>query len=232
MSNGKNILISEFIHFTDHNQKDFTDKSNWFNFDEFITMINKMNWITNVRVNQGSIGDLTMNINDFKKFVNTTFKMKFELPKQNEDISDQKNNNNNNKKSKFNVRSKFSFSYSNRNKTNRNNNSKQKNIMEAMRARLREMVSHINTNDIHHQIKRPVLPIPQSSKQIMRLSFSDTYGFTKYHFYNPFIKEFNIELMGNFVNIYRSKIDPNKPNHVRDFKTAIYRAPIGKSCFH
>ena len=79
LNNGKNIPISEFIQFTDHNQKDFTDKSNWFNFDEFVSMVNKMNWISNVRVNQGDNGDLTMNINGFKKFVNTTFKMKFEL---------------------------------------------------------------------------------------------------------------------------------------------------------
>ena len=84
---------------------------------------------------------------------------------------------------------------------NKNKKSKQSNIMDAMGARLKEMVSHTNTNDTHHQVKRPVLPIPNTIKQIMRLSFSDTYGFTKYHFYNPYIKEFSINLMGNFANI-------------------------------
>ena len=51
LNNGKNIPIHEFMQFTDQNQTDFTDKSNWFNFDEFTIMINKMNWITSVRVN-------------------------------------------------------------------------------------------------------------------------------------------------------------------------------------
>ena len=58
LNNGKNILIDEFIQFTDQNQKDFTNKSNWFNFDEFIIMVNKMNWIPNARVNQGNHASL------------------------------------------------------------------------------------------------------------------------------------------------------------------------------
>ena len=32
------------------------------------------------------------------------------------------------------------------------------------------------------------------------------------------------------MQIYRSKIDPNRPNHARDFKNAITRAPTGISC--
>ena len=38
--------------------------------------------------------------------------------------------------------------------------------------------------------------------------------------------------MGNFANIYRAKINLNKPNYARDFKNAVSRAPIGISCIY
>ena len=64
----------------------------------------------------------------------------------------------------------------------------------------------------------------------MLISFSDTYGFSKYRFYNPIIKEFGTQLINNLAHIYRSGIEHQRPNHARDLKSAIIQAPIGKSC--
>ena len=64
----------------------------------------------------------------------------------------------------------------------------------------------------------------------MKIPFSDTYGFSKYRFYNPVIKEFSTNLVNNLANIYRSRIGHQRPNHARDLRTAVIRAPIGKAC--
>ena len=100
LNNGNNILISEFIQFTENKQKDFTDKANWFNFNEFEIIIDQMNWIKNVRINQGTKGVMNMSIDDFKKFTNTTFKTKFKIKniENNNNGNDNNNNNNNNNK--------------------------------------------------------------------------------------------------------------------------------------
>ena len=85
-----------------------------------------------------------------------------------------------------------------------------------MGARLKEMVSYTNTNDIHHQILHPPLPLPNTSSQKIALNFSDTYGFTKFLFYNPTIKEFSTKLVNNLAYMYRSGIGHQRPFYARD----------------
>ena len=72
--------------------------------------------------------------------------------------------------------------------------------MESLGARLREMVTHTNVNDIHHQITHPPLILPSSDKQKIKLKFSDTCAFTKFKVYNPIIKEFSSNLMNNLAH--------------------------------
>ena len=55
-----------------------------------------LNMITLARCNQGKAGSIQMNINDFKKFLNNTFKMKFNLVAGNSQEKDEKSNDNNN----------------------------------------------------------------------------------------------------------------------------------------
>ena len=254
LNNGSNILASEFITFTDNNKKDFTSQVNWFDYDAFDDMLNQMHWIKDVRMNQGTNEATKLNIIDFKKFLNKTFDMHFniEIDKngdnpndkndndQNDKNSDKKsnnkdnNNNDNNSnnngsigKSKF--IGQFQHNFGNMNNKKNKKKSKQSAIMESMGARLREMVSAANTNDIHHHIKRPSIELPRVSSQKIPLFFSDNYGFSKYKFYNPIIKDFNIKIIGNFANVYRSGINPNKQNFARDFKSAVTRSPNGNA---
>ena len=243
MNNGKSILTSEFINYTTTNQREFTSKTNWFSYDDFVNMVDKMDWIKYVNCNEGKKNNTTMNILDFKKFMNNTFKMKFKIENNNTDEKqnqsqdrNNENNNNSNHENKTNnkqQRSKFfgqnKWNYKNQN-INKNQRQRQLSIMEAMGARLREMVTPANTNNIHSHIKRPIIPIARTEKEIIKTFYSDNYGFSKYKFYNPFIKEFSIELIGNLMCIYRSKINPQRPNFARDLKTAITRAAIGKAC--
>ena len=141
--------------------------------------------------------------------------------------NDNKRDKSTNKHSKFNGKNQHDFG--NMNNKNDKKRLKQSTIMESMGARLREMVSEANTNDIHHPIKRPPIILPKDSSQKISLFYSDNYGFSKCKFYNPVIKDFNITFMGNFANIYRSGIDPNKQNHARDFRSAVIRSPTGKA---
>ena len=248
---------SLFIDYTDNNKKDFTSQANWFDYDEFVDMLNKMNWISHVRLNQGKNAILQMSISDFKKFPNNTFDMHFnnngkndtngksENKNENENENEKNNNNNNSNNNmktmikiitiqiqnriKKNQSGNHQHNFDNMNNKNNKKKSKQSTIMASMGARLKEMASEANTNDIHHPIKRPMIKLPSASCQKLSLFFSDNYGFSKYKFYNPIIKDFNISIMGNFANIYRAKIDPNKQNFARDFKNAVVRSPIGKT---
>ena len=166
-----------------------------------------MHWIKSARCNQGKAGSLQMNINDFKKFVNTTFKMDFMINNnKNDDNASEKNKNennnenhqndsqkeskedenkNNNKNSnsnqnKHNPKSKFHGQYNHNfgNTNNKNKKSKQSTIMESMGARLREMVSDANANDIHHPVTRPIFNLPNLPNHKMILYYSDNYGFS------------------------------------------------------
>ena len=55
MNNGTSVLVSEFLNYTDNNKKDFTSQVNWFEYDEFEDMLDKMNWISHAGVNQGKM---------------------------------------------------------------------------------------------------------------------------------------------------------------------------------
>ena len=87
---------------------------------------------------------------------------------QKDDKNNKKSNNNNNNngannnnknssigKSKF--FGQFQHTFGNMNNKNKQKRSRQSTIIESMGARLREMVSVANTNDIHHHIKRPLI---------------------------------------------------------------------------
>ena len=217
-----------------------------------------MEWITHARINQGKNEVIQMDISNFKKFLNTTFNMHFHIKKdkidnnnndkngnqenknenkeeekKEDNINNNNNNNNNNSNKSVNKNSKFNgknqHNFSNTSNKNVKKISKQSTIMESMGARLREMVSEANTNDIHRPIKRPSIKLPNASSQKLPSSFSDNYGFSKFKFCNPIIKNFNIKFIGNFANIYRSGINPNKQNFARDFRNAVIRSQIGKS---
>ena len=264
MNNGKSILLSELNNYITENQREFTSLKNWFKYDDFINMVNQMNWISNVRVNEGE-NVLNMNIVDFKKFMNKTFEMNFKFKNENlnennneNNNSDNKNDDNNNNKNNKNNQTQKQNQNQNQNQNQKNednnqqngkskfhgsrdrnfgnmnnNNHKRKNqmsIMEAMGARLREMVTSANTNNIHDHVKRPTIPMAKNGGQNVPVYYSDNFGFSKFRFYNPYIKDFSIELLGNLTCIYRSKIDPQRRNFSRDLKTAINRAPIGKAC--
>ena len=136
LNNGANILASEFINFTDKNKKIFTSEANWFKYDEFEDMLNQMEWISQVRINQGKNDVIHMDLSNFKRFLNKTFNMNFNIKKdanenldnknENEnDEQDEKNNNSKhdkttNKKSKFNGKNQHNFGNMN-NKMSRNN---------------------------------------------------------------------------------------------------------------
>ena len=79
LNNGSSVLASEFINFTDKNKKDFTSEVNWFKYDEFEDMLNQMEWISNVRINQGKNDVMYMELLNFKKFLNKTFNMNFNI---------------------------------------------------------------------------------------------------------------------------------------------------------
>ena len=50
------------------------------------------------------------------------------------------------------------------------------------------------------------------------------------HDVSQIIKEFGTKLTNNLAHIYRSGIGHQRPNHARDLKSGIIRAPIGKAC--
>ena len=111
-----------------------------------------------------------------------------------------------------------------------NGKSRQPSIMQSMGARLREMATYLNANDIHHQILHPPIVLPISEDQNMKLHYSDTYGFSRFKFFNSVIKEFNTNLINNLAYMYRAGIGHQRPFFARDLKSAIKRAPIGKAC--
>ena len=166
--------------------------------------------------------------------------------------ADKNNNNNHNKNNKLeNKPEKTPTNNTNANKskflgiiphaslTNNNNNKKnnkikttqdQATIMEAMGARYQKMVSSFNTNNIHNQSQLPPIIECKSECRSIDMYYSDTYGFTKFKFYNPIIKEFNIDLISNFAKFYKSKIHHQHNDYSHDLKQAVVRAPTGLAC--
>ena len=142
--------------------------------------------------------------------------------------SNKNNNNNNNESNKLENKpektptsntntnkSKFLGNNSHKSLTNNHNNKSrlkskttqdQLTIMEAMGARYQKMVSSFNTNNIHNQSQLPPVLECKSECRTIDMYYSDTYGFTKFKFFNPIIKEFNIDLISNFAKHYKSKI--------------------------
>ena len=72
---------------------------------------------------------------------------------------------------------------------------RQPTIIEVLGARSDKMVSHFNTNDITNQPELPNLqPNPNPGRRL-EIFYSSTFGFEKYKFYNPEIKEFSINII-------------------------------------
>ena len=68
------------------------------------------------------------------------------------------------------------------------------------------MATYLNVNDIHHQIMHPRIVLPNNEKQNMKLYYSDTYGFSRFKFFNPVIKQFSTNLINNLEYMYRAGI--------------------------
>ena len=118
----------------------------------------------------------------------------------------------------------------NNNHKNKRRKQLQATIMEAMGVRYQKMVSPFNSNNIHNQPQLPTIIECKSNCRTIDVYYSDTYGFTKFKFFNPIIKEFNIDIVSNFAKAYKSKIHHEHVDNSRDLRHAVSRAPIGLAC--
>ena len=72
------------------------------------------------------------------------------------------------------------------------------------------MVSPFNTNNIHSQPQPTELMESKTCGRNLEVYYSDTYAFTKFHFFNPIIKEFSNNIISNFGNCINQKYTINR----------------------